>query len=73
MKRKSTKTRVARSSRKSGKTTRAPWTSKDLAELKRRNKAGEHARDIAKALHRSVGAVRQYAYSKGVRLRAKRV
>jgi hypothetical protein len=51
---------------------RVPWTSKDLAALKKLNREGQHARDIGRQLGRSEGAIRQYAYSKGVALRAKR-
>jgi len=67
MKRKTT----ARRPRKSTKA-RVPWTSKDLAALKKLNREGQHARDIGRQLGRSEGAIRQYAYSKGVALRAKR-
>jgi hypothetical protein len=51
---------------------RVPWTSKDLAVLKKLNREGQHARDIGRQLGRSERAIRQYAYSKGVALRAKR-
>jgi hypothetical protein len=43
-----------------------------MAALKKLNREGQHARDIGKQLGRSEGAIRQYAYSKGVALRAKR-
>ena len=66
MKRKTTTRRPRKS------TKRAPWTSKDLAALKKLNREGQHARDIGRQLGRSEGAIRQYAYSKGVALRAKR-
>ena len=62
---------ITRRPRKSTKA-RVPWTSKDLAALKKLNREGQHARDIGKQLGRSEGAIRQYAYSKGAALRAKR-
>jgi hypothetical protein len=40
-----------------------------MAALKKLNREGQHARDIGKQLGRSEGAIRQYAYSKGVALR----
>ena len=65
-------TKVARRPRKTGRGARVPWTSKDLAELKRRNRAGEHAKDIGKAMGRTEGAVRQKAFTNGVSLRSRR-
>ena len=51
MKRKTT----ARRPRKSTKA-RVPWTSKDLAALKKLNREGQHARDIGRQLGRSEGS-----------------
>lgn len=64
--------KTTRQPRKTGKTARVPWGSKDVAELKRRIKAKEHARDIGKAMGRTEGAIRQKAFSSGLRMQARR-
>lgn len=64
--------KTPRTSRKTGKTARMPWGSKDVAELKRRIKAREHARDIGKAMGRTEGAIRQKAFSSGLKMQARR-
>jgi hypothetical protein len=49
---------------------RRPWTSADFGfvkrELKARPKTGKSVKDIARALKRSEGALRQKIFSKGI-------
>jgi len=58
---------VAKNGRK---TARRPWTNADLGlakrELKARPKTGKSVKDIARALKRSEGALRQKIFAEGI-------
>ena len=58
---------VAKNGRKA---TRRPWTNADFGfakrELKARSKTGKSVKDIARALKRSEGALRQKIFTEGI-------
>jgi hypothetical protein len=54
--------------KKANKATRESWSKSDLASLKKHSKSKSRVDDIAKALKRTAGALRQKAYALGLPL-----